>query len=147
MRSLRLVVAAAMLLMVMVACSSGTPAASQTLSPSPASGGGHGGDHAPTSATPTPAVTTPIAQAVAAAPAPTSIAVTFSGLRAGTYPVHLHSICSGRASFHITVVQSLVVGAAGRGTIAVPSSYFGRGLCLIVYSSPSLSAVLTTRRI
>src|SRR5579859_6029024 len=132
MRSLRMVMPAAMLLLVLVACSSGTPAASHAsvapmLSPSPAPGGGQGGGD-----TPTPAAPAPVAQAVVAAPAPASIAVTFSGLRAGTYPVHLHSICSGRASFHITVVQSLVVGAAGRGTIAVPSSYFGRGLCLIV---------------
>jgi hypothetical protein len=76
-----------------------------------------------------------------------SIAVGFSRLAAGTYPVHLHSICSGRQSFHITVVQSLAVGPDGRGTIHVPSSYFGRHLCLIVYTSPSLSAVLTTRSI
>jgi hypothetical protein len=61
--------------------------------------------------------------------------------------VHLHSICSGRQNFHITVVQSLAVGLNGRGTIYVPTGYFGRGLCLIVYTSSSLSAVLTTRPI
>jgi hypothetical protein len=84
---------------------------------------------------------------VAAAPAPTTIAVSFRGLPAGSYPVHVHSICSGRQSFHITVVQSLGVGSGGGGTIDVPSSYFGRGLCLIVYTGPSLSGVLTTRPI
>lgn len=71
----------------------------------------------------------------------------FSGLPVGTYPVHVHSICSGRQSFHVTVVQNLGVGSSGRGTIDVPSSYFGRGLCLVVYTSPSLSALLTTRPI
>jgi len=48
--------------------------------------------------------------------------------------------------FHITVLQSLVVTAGG-GAIEVPAGYFGRGLCVIVYSSPSLTSVLTTRRI
>ena len=78
---------------------------------------------------------------------PASIAVFFSGLRSGTYPVHVHSRCSGSPSFHIVVVQSLRVGSIGSGAIQVASSYFGRGLCLIVYSSPSISAVLTTRAI
>jgi hypothetical protein len=72
--------------------------------------------------------------------------VFFSGLGNGTYPVHLHSVCSGMQQFHITVLQSLVV-TAGAGAIQVPSGYFGRGLCVIVYSSPSLTGVLTTRRI
>jgi hypothetical protein len=72
--------------------------------------------------------------------------VVFSGLRNGTYPVHLHSVCSGLQEFHITVLQSLVV-TGGAGAVVVPSGYFGRGLCVIVYSSPSLTSVLTTRRI
>lgn len=72
--------------------------------------------------------------------------VAFSGLPNGTYPVHLHSVCSGSQQFHISVLQSLVV-RQGAGAIAVPSGYFGRGLCVIVYSSPSLGSVLTTRRI
>jgi hypothetical protein len=72
--------------------------------------------------------------------------VVFSGLRNGTYPVHLHSVCSGMQQFHITVLQSLVV-TGGAGAVEVPSGYFGRGLCVIVYSSPSLTSVLTTRRI
>jgi hypothetical protein len=71
----------------------------------------------------------------------------FYGLRAGTYPVHLHSRCSGSQGFHITVLQSLRANAGGRGSINVQRSYFGRGLCLIVYSSTSLTAVLTTRNI
>jgi hypothetical protein len=139
----RLVMPAAMLFMTMqVACSNGTPAASNVSESSalPSS--------APSQSLAPPAPETPSpAPTPAAAAAPTSIAVSFSGLPVGTYPVHVHSICSGRQSFHITVVQSLGVGAGGRGTIDVPSSYFGRGLCLIVYTSPSLSAVLTTRPI
>ena len=135
----RLLMPAAMLLMAMlVACSSGTPVASNAvMTPAPPS----------STSTQVAASPTPAAQAAAAAPAPTSIAVTFSGLRSGNYPVHLHSRCSGRATFHITVVQSLTVGAGGIGTIDVPSSYFGRGLCLVVYTTPTLSAVMTTRQI
>ena len=85
-----------------------------------------------------------------AAPAPAApsvMAVTFSGLRTGVYPVHLHSRCDGTQAFHLTTLASLHVGAMGSGTVGVPSGDFGRGLCLIVYTSPALSAVLTTRRI
>lgn len=78
---------------------------------------------------------------------PASRPVSFFGLPAGTYPVHLHSVCSGAQNFHVTVVHSLSVGSGGSGSIVVPSSYFGRGLCVIVYSSNALSRVLTTRRI
>lgn len=84
----------------------------------------------------------PVSPAVRSAAA----AVVFSGLRNGTYPVHLHSACDGTQQFHITAVQSLLV-RAGAGAIEVPSGYFGRGLCVIVYSSPSLTSALTTRRI
>jgi hypothetical protein len=121
MRSHRLVMPAAMLVMTMlVACSNGTRTASNAFE-SPAL----------LSSTPSQSPASPC----------------FSGLPVGTYPVHVHSICSGRQNFHITVVQSLGVGSGGRGTIDVPSSYFSRGLCLIVYTGPSLSAVLTTRSI
>jgi hypothetical protein len=72
--------------------------------------------------------------------------VSFAGLPSGSYVTHLHSICNGAQSFHITVLQTLVVSAGG-GTIQVPSGYFGRGLCVIVYSSPSLTSVLATKRI
>jgi hypothetical protein len=78
---------------------------------------------------------------------PSMVAVAFSGLHGGTYPVHLHSRCSGSQSFHLTVLETLQITSAGTGSIYVPSSYFGRGLCLIVYTSRSLSAVLTTRQI
>lgn len=82
-------------------------------------------------------------------PAPTSNTagmtnVMFTGLRMGTFPVHLHSMCNGSQSFHIAVMPNLVVDSNGQGSISVPSSDFGRGFCLIVYTSPSLSSVLTT---
>ena len=99
--------------------------------------------------TPSPSVTPSSRPAAtpAAVAAPANVAVSFTGLPAGSYPVHLHSRCSGAQAFHITVIGTLYVSAAGGGSVSVPRSYFGRGLCLIVYSSPSLSAVLTTRRV
>ena len=81
------------------------------------------------------------------AAAPNTVPVTFTGMQAGSYPTHLHSRCSGSASFHITVLQTLVVGAGGEGTIQVPSSYFDRGLCVIVYSGSSLTKVVATRAV
>jgi hypothetical protein len=71
----------------------------------------------------------------------------FTGLAAGVYVTHLHSICDGRQAFHITVLQDLIVRSGGAGTISVPSEYFGRGLCVIVYANATLTRVLTTRRI
>jgi hypothetical protein len=78
---------------------------------------------------------------------PSTLAVGFTHLPRGSYPVHLHSRCSGLQGFHITVIGTLRVGAGGTGSISVPTSYFGNGLCLIVYTNTSLSAVLTTRQI
>jgi hypothetical protein len=78
---------------------------------------------------------------------PSDVKVAFSGLRAGTFPVHVHSRCSANQAFHIVVVESLRVNSMGTGAIEVPRGYFGRGLCLIVYANQSLSAVLTTRPI
>ncbi len=72
--------------------------------------------------------------------------VAFAGLPARTYPVHLHSACDGAQRFHITVLPSLVV-RQGAGAISVPSGYFNRGLCVIVYTSPTLARVLMTKRI
>jgi putative transposon-encoded protein len=78
---------------------------------------------------------------------PADLAVSFSRLPSGTYPVHVHSRCNGNQAFHIVVVESLRITSGGSGSIEVPRGYFGRGLCLIVYSNPALSAVLTTRPI
>ena len=127
----------ALLLLTAQACSSAVAAASNSqsvtpvvMSPSPSP-----------SETPTPPAVRNLS------PLPASVAVFFSGLRSGIYPVHLHSRCSGRPSFHIAVVGSLRIGSTGSGYIEVASSYFGRGLCLIVYTSSSLSAVLATQPI
>ena len=85
--------------------------------------------------------------ATATPPAPSSYSVSFSGLAPGTYPVHLHSACNGSQSFHIAVLQSLVISPGMSGSIAVSAADFGRGWCLIVYSGPSLASVLTVRRL
>jgi Cu-Zn family superoxide dismutase len=73
--------------------------------------------------------------------------VAFSGLPQGTFPAHLHSICNGRQSFHIAVLNSLVVNSTGRGAIAVPNSDFEHGWCVIVYGNAALNSVLTTQSI
>ena len=126
------------LLLMQAACSITNPTASSP-APSPAQA-----SSVPSiSPTPTPTPTPPPSPTAA----PSSVAVNFSGLPAGTYPVHLHSRCNGSQAFHITVLESLQVGSGGAGTIDVPSSYFDRGLCVIVYASSSLAAVLTTRAI
>ncbi len=72
--------------------------------------------------------------------------VFFSG-PAGTYTTHLHSVCNGSQKFHVVVLDNLVIGASGSGSIDVPSGYFGRGLCVIVYANAALTRVLTTRAI
>lgn len=90
---------------------------------------------------------TPIPPPVAApSPPPTARPVTFTGLPAGSYITHLHSACSGAQRFHIAVLQTLVV-RGGTGTIEVAAGDFGRGLCVIVYASRSLTMVLATREI
>jgi hypothetical protein len=75
------------------------------------------------------------------------MAVTVSGLRQGTYAAHLHSRCDGRQGFHIIVLNDLRVSSSGRGWIEVPRSYFGRGLCVIVYANASATMVLAARPI
>lgn len=71
--------------------------------------------------------------------------VYFTGLPAGSYPVHLHNRCNANQAFHITVIGYLAVESNGQGAISVPAQDFGRGWCLIVYGNTSLSNVLTTR--
>ncbi|MDQ6722199.1 MAG: hypothetical protein M3003_15580 [Candidatus Dormibacteraeota bacterium] len=132
-------------LFVVVACgadSAGTLGQLPSPLPSPTPG-----VTSPAGPSPAPQLATPSPSRTPTSPAPATIVVSFSGLNAGTYPVHLHSACNGAQSFHIAVVQSLVVRQGGSGSIAVASSSFGRGLCLIVYGSPSLKTVLTVRRI
>jgi hypothetical protein len=139
--SAHLVVLGAGTLMVLCACVGATPMAAAPASPAPS----------PEQAIPSPAPRPPApATSRPSAPAPrppSTIAVRFAGLPFGTYHVHLHRVCSGNQAFHITIVPSLSVSRAGTGVINVASSYFGRGLCLIVYRNASLSIVLTLRPI
>jgi hypothetical protein len=126
----------ALALVALTSCSNGVPPVSQSAE-----------SQVPPTASPAPTSSpSPVSVAAALAP-PADIAVAFSGLRAGTFPVHVHSRCSGNQAFHIVTVESLRVMSTGTGSIAVPRGYFGRGLCLIVYANQSLSTVLTTRPI
>lgn len=61
--------------------------------------------------------------------------------------MQLHSICNGSQSFHIAVLDSLVVGGQGSGSISVPDQNFGHGSCVIVYGNSSLSTLMATRPI
>jgi superoxide dismutase, Cu-Zn family len=90
----------------------------------------------PPSPTPTPSATPPATRTVS-----------FSGLPMGSFAVHLHSVCNGSQNFHITVLGTLVVNSDGQGTISVPSGYFDRGLCVIVYGNAALSTVIATKTI
>ena len=86
--------------------------------------------------------------AVSPAPArPLTLPITFAGLRPGSYPVHLHSKCSGSQTFHLAYLPTLHVGALSAGTILIPRADFGIGWCLIVYTNTSRPTVLTVRRI
>ena len=123
----------------LAACTSAAAGtASATSSPAPVA-----------SPTPSPvAQPSPTPKPTAGKPAPpANRQVLFARLRPGVYPVHLHSRCDGSQQFHITVLQSLEVGTAGSGAIAVPRGYFGRGLCVIVYGSNMLATVIATRSI
>ena len=97
--------------------------------------------------TPVPAAPAPEPPAQPAPPPPAAFTVTFAGLSPGAYPTHVHSICNGGQSFHIATVQTLVVNGSGSGSIQLASGYFGNGWCLIVYTSRSLTRVLTTRSV
>jgi len=127
---------AALSLAAVASCSSAVPLASAPV-------------ESPAAAAPSPSTSTsasPASAAAALAP-PANVAVSFSGLPTGTYPVHVHSRCNGNQAFHIITIESLRVNSGGGGSVEVPRGYFGRGLCVIVYANPSLSAVLTTRPI
>ena len=124
-------------LWLMAACSTSAPSALAPDAPATS----------PSAGSPAPYIPASPAAAAGAIAAPSTVAVVFSGLRQGTYPVHLHSRCSGAQAFHITVLGSLRTASGGSGSVDVPRAYFGRGLCLIVYTNASLSLVLTTRPI
>jgi len=73
--------------------------------------------------------------------------VSFSGLAPGTYPVHLHRVCSGRQGYHLAYLPSLAVSAAGSGETSVPAADFGQGWCLVVYGNGALTLVAAYRPI
>jgi hypothetical protein len=136
--SLRAALATAAAVLSLVACSSATTESSRPESALQASAA-----PSPAALPPSPS---PLSAGAVLAP-PAVVAVTFSGLPRGAYPVHVHSRCNGSQAFHIITVGELQIASTGTGAVGVPRGYFGRGLCLIVYTSPSLSAVLTTRPI
>ena len=87
-----------------------------------------------------PAPTDPPAQA-------SDFTVAFQGLRPGTYPVHLHSICNGRQGYHLAYLPNLYVSAMSTGGISVPAMDFGHGWCVVVYANRALTAVAAYRTI
>jgi hypothetical protein len=104
--------------------------------------------------TPLPS-TAPIAVAATPLPpAPTDLpaqasefTVAFQGLRPGTYPVHLHSICNGRQAYHLAYLPNLSISAMGTGSVSVPAMDFGHGWCVVVYANSALTAVAAYRTI
>jgi hypothetical protein len=125
------------LALALAACSAAGPPSGEK-APIPAS------EPPTSSASPSPTATDlPQAQT----PAPSNLLVQFAGLRSGTYPVHLHSVCNGTQTFHITVLQSLRVAPDGTRSVEVPAADVGRGWCLIVYTDPSLARLLAVRPI
>jgi len=124
-------------LIVVAGCSSSTTAASPRVTPSPP----------PASASPsaTPAAVSPSPAKTPQPAVPSTATVYFSGLPSGVYPAHLHARCSGAQAFHLLVLANLVIAPGGAGSVRVPASYTGRGFCVIVYTSRTLTAVLTVK--
>ena len=89
-----------------------------------------------------PAVTAP---APAPAPPPATLTAALGPLAAGTYTVHLHTICNGGPAFHITTIGFVTVGPDGGATVTLPGGDFGKGWCLVVYTDPSATRVVTYR--
>jgi hypothetical protein len=110
---------------------------------------------APVSApAPTPSPSPIAVAATPLPPAPTDppaqlseFTVAFQGLRPGTYPVHLHSICNGRQGYHLAYLPSLSISAMSTGGISVPAMDFGHGWCVVVYANRALTAVAAYRTI
>ena len=92
---------------------------------------------------------TPIATPTPAPPAPQPdfLFVSFAGMASGTYPVHLHRVCSGTQGYHLAYLPYLDVSEKGSGGIAVPAADFGHGWCLIVYANRAAKAVAAYRPI
>ena len=73
--------------------------------------------------------------------------VGFAGLAPGSYPVHLHRICSGLQGYHLAYLPDLAISVAGSGGIAVPAAAFGNGWCLVVYANRAQTSVVAYRPI
>jgi hypothetical protein len=80
-------------------------------------------------------------------PPPAYELVGFNGLAPGLYPVHLHAVCNGRQVYHIAYLPDLPVSAAGSGAIEVPTAYFAKGWCVVVYANRGATAVAAYRPI
>jgi hypothetical protein len=143
--------------LLLLAC--GSPATASQAAPGPPVPGAAPPDPSPVPAatepppSPSPAPeATPIATPAPAPPPPPQPKpdfgyVRFTGLSAGTYPVHLHRICSGSQGYHLAYLPYLAVSAAGSGEIAVPAGYFGQGWCVVVYANRAQTAVAAYRPI
>jgi hypothetical protein len=124
-----------------------TPSAASTPSPTPSA-------EATPIPTPEPTPTATPEPVAAAAPAPAppppppaSMTVRFGQLAPGSHPIHLHSICNGTQNFHITTIGAIAPDGAGGASVTLPTSDFGRGWCLVVYTDASLTRVLNYRPI
>lgn len=91
-------------------------------------------------------VAAPLSHVKAPSP-PSALPIGFSNVPPGTYAVHLHSMCSGRQTYHLAYLPDLAVGSAHTGQILVPAADFGRGWCVIVYSDAARNVVLATHAI
>src|SRR5205814_4523644 len=90
-----------------------------------------------------------LAAPVIAAPArpqapavPTQMTVSLGALGAGTYTVHLHTICNGGTAFHITTIGFV---SGSQPVLTLPAADFGKGWCLVVYTDPSATKVVAYR--
>ena len=133
----------------LLACGAAATAAPTAAAPPPTS----------SAAVPATAVTDPLPSALPVLPPPPTLApapsptpppeyqlVGFTGLASGSYPAHVHAICNGRQRYHIAYLPDLSV-AAGSGALEVPTAYFGKGWCVIVYANRAATAVAAYRSI
>jgi hypothetical protein len=97
-------------------------------------------------ATPLPDEAVPAAPVILApAPAlPAQMTVSLGALAPGTYTVHLHTICNGGTAFHITTLGFV---NASEPVLTLPAGDFGKGWCLVLYTDPSATKVVTYRPI
>jgi len=93
---------------------------------------------------PTPAIAAPAPVIAVPEAPPGQMSVGLGPLAPGTYTVHLHTICNGGPAFHITTIGFV---QASRPALTLTSGDLGRGWCLVVYTDPSATRVVTYRPI